>query len=134
MTCVACTYSSHFVFHIPTGAISQRHVSNYHPPNLRHIAGARSNWHFQRIINSERELFTKTKPCCCYFVRLVCESCDSCVVKDTVLVVFDFAEELGRERLESLVAQAVVDDRLRVLLRQTLLPDRVRPGRREGTC
>ena len=62
------------------------------------------------------------------------QSCDSCVVKDTVLVVFDFAEELGRQRLQALVAQAVVDDRLGVLLRQTLLPDRVRPGRREGTC
>ena len=58
----------------------------------------------------------------------------ACVVKDTVLVVLDFAEELWRQRLEALVAQAVVDDRLSVLLRQALLPDRVRPGRREGTC
>ena len=57
-----------------------------------------------------------------------------CLWKDTVIVVFDFAEEARRETAQSFLPQLPVRNRLRVLLHQALLPDRVRACWSERTC
>ena len=54
--------------------------------------------------------------------------------KDTVVVVFDFAEEARCETAQSFLPQLPVRNRLRVLLHQALLPDRVRACWSERTC
>ena len=57
-----------------------------------------------------------------------------CLRKDTVVVVFDFAEEARCETAQSFLPQLPVRNRLRVLLHQSFLPDRVRACWSERTC